>query len=132
MFFFIVSIFLSAFLLFQIEPMIGKMILPWFGGTPAVWSTLMLVYQVLLTGGYAYATWLIRHREQWLKHLDLLGLAVIVLGLRGIAASSPVTPSMSAGLQDMASPIWEIIKLIFFSVGFPFFILSSNGPLVQA
>jgi hypothetical protein len=55
MLFFALSIFLSAFLLFQIQPMIGKFILPWFGGTPAVWSTAMLFFQVLLTGGYAYA-----------------------------------------------------------------------------
>ncbi len=60
---FAVSIFLSAFLLFQIQPMIGKLILPWFGGTPAVWSTVMLFFQVLLTGGYAYAYWLIERVE---------------------------------------------------------------------
>jgi len=56
---FIVSIFLSAFLLFQVQPMVAKFILPWFGGTPAVWSTTMLFFQVFLTGGYAYAYWLI-------------------------------------------------------------------------
>ena len=56
---FALSIFLSAFLLFQIQPMIGKFLLPWFGGTPAVWSTAMLFFQSLLTGGYAYAYWLI-------------------------------------------------------------------------
>ncbi len=48
------SVFLSAFLLFQIQPMIAKYILPWFGGTPTVWSTVMLFFQALLTGGYAY------------------------------------------------------------------------------
>ena len=56
---FAVNIFLSSFLLFQIQPMIGRFILPRFGGSPSVWSTLMLVFQVLLTGGYAYAAWLI-------------------------------------------------------------------------
>ncbi len=67
---FAASIFLSAFLLFQIQPMIGKFILPWFGGTPSVWSTLMLVFQVLLTGGYAYAYWLIgRIKRQSLVHI---------------------------------------------------------------
>ncbi len=65
MFIFAISVFLSAFLLFQIQPMVGKLILPWFGGTPAVWSTIMLFFQVLLTGGYAYAYWLIgRIRDQ--------------------------------------------------------------------
>jgi hypothetical protein len=52
---FAINIFLSAFLLFQIQPLIGKFILPWFGGTPAVWSTAMLFFQALLTGGYAYS-----------------------------------------------------------------------------
>ena len=49
------SILLSAFLLFQIQPMIGKIILPWFGGTPTVWSVVLLFFQVLLPAGYAYA-----------------------------------------------------------------------------
>ena len=53
------SVLLSAFLLFQIQPMIGKYILPWFGGTPTVWSTVLLFFQALLTGGYAYAYWLL-------------------------------------------------------------------------
>ena len=59
MVYFAASIFISAFLLFQVEPMIAKYILPWFGGTPAVWSTVMLFFQGILTGGYAYAGWLI-------------------------------------------------------------------------
>ena len=62
--YFAVCIFLSAFLLFQIQPMIARYILPWFGGTPAVWSTVMLFFQVLLTGGYAYSNWLIGSRKR--------------------------------------------------------------------
>src|SRR6266508_1964246 len=130
---FAVSIFLSAFLLFQIQPMIGKFILPWFGGTPAVWSTLMLVFQVLLTGGYAYAYWLIRRvQRQSLIHVMLLLFAIVVLGLRGFVAASPVTPFMSTTFQNTSSPILEIIKLLFLSIALPFFVLSSNGPLMQA
>ncbi len=83
--YFAVSIFLSAFLLFQVEPMIARTILPWFGGTPAVWSTVMLFFQVLLTGGYAYASWLIRSRRREVLHLALLGvslaLMLLLLGL---------------------------------------------------
>ncbi len=52
---FALTIFLSAFLLFQVQPLIGKYILPWFGGSPGVWTTCMLMFQVLLLGGYAYA-----------------------------------------------------------------------------
>src|SRR5512138_1253344 len=102
---FAVSIFLSAFLLFQVEPMIGKFILPWFGGTPAVWSTLMLLFQVLLTGGYAYANWLIRRAgRQSLVHVAVLGVAVIVLGLRSAFASSPIMPSISVSSLSLQSP----------------------------
>jgi hypothetical protein len=73
-------IFLSAFLLFQIQPMIGKTILPWFGGTPTVWSTVMLFFQVLLTGGYAYAAWLTgKTRRRGLVHLALLGLSLLLM-----------------------------------------------------
>ena len=80
MFIFAVSIFLSAFLLFQIQPMIGKVILPWFGGTPAVWSTVMLFFQVLLTGGYAYAYWLMgRAKKQTVIHVSLIALSVALL-----------------------------------------------------
>ena len=130
---FAASIFLSAFLLFQIQPMIGKFILPWFGGTPSVWSTLMLVFQVLLTGGYAYAYWLIgRIKRQSLVHISLLSLALVVLAARGTFASSPVMPSIPANLQNIQSPVFEIIKLLLLSVGLPFFILASNGPLMQA
>ena len=72
--YFAVSIFISAFLLFQIQPMIARIILPWFGGSSAVWSTVQMFFQVLLTGGYAYANWLtsrIRRRE--VVHLVMLG-----------------------------------------------------------
>ena len=54
-----ICIFLSAFLLFQIQPILSKTLLPWFGGTPAVWSSAMLFFQIALTGGYAYSNWLV-------------------------------------------------------------------------
>ncbi|MGE5642327.1 MAG: fused MFS/spermidine synthase, partial [Byssovorax cruenta] len=130
---FALSIFLSAFLLFQVEPMIGKFILPWFGGTPAVWSTLMLLFQMLLTGGYAYAHWLIRRlKRQSLIHLTVLGLAVILLGIRALFVSSPIMPSISASSQNLQAPVFEITKLLLLSVALPFFILAANGPLMQA
>jgi hypothetical protein len=130
---FAVSIFLSAFLLFQIQPMIGRFILPWFGGTPAVWSTLMLVFQVLLTGGYAYATWLIgRGKRQSLVHIILLFLALVMLGARGFSGLSPIMPSMPELSQNDNSPILEIIRLLLLSIALPFFVLASNGPLMQA
>jgi hypothetical protein len=135
MVFFAVSIFLSAFLLFQIQPMIGKIILPWFGGTPAVWSTVMLFFQVLLTGGYAYASWLVgrvRTRREPVIHVALISSAVLLLILLSIPWDSPITPDPSWKPQDVGSPILDIFKLLIVSVGLPYFILAANGPLMQA
>ncbi len=132
---FAVSIFLSAFLLFQIQPMIGKFILPWFGGTPAVWSTLMLFFQVLLTSGYAYAYWLIERvsaRRQFNVHTALIVLAVLILILLSLAWTSPITPDASWKPADVNSPILDIFRLLLVSVGLPYFILAANGPLMQA
>ena len=132
---FAISIFLSAFLLFQIQPMIGKFILPWFGGTPAVWSTVMLFFQVLLTGGYAYAYWLIgrvKQKQQPVIHIMLIASAIILLVSLSFVWTSPITPASSLKPVDVSSPILDIFKLLIVSVGLPYFILASNGPLMQA
>ncbi len=129
---FAVSIFLSAFLLFQIQPMIGKVILPWFGGTPAVWSTVMLFFQVLLTGGYAYAYWLMGRRKQTLIHVSLITLAVVILAALSFVWKSPITPDAGWKPQDVGSPILDIFRLLTVSVGLPYFLLASNSPLMQA
>ena len=132
---FAISVFLSAFLLFQVQPMIGKFILPWFGGTPAVWSTALLFFQVLLTGGYAYAYWLIdriKDARQGRLHIGLTSLALIVLAALAFLWSSPVTPPSTLKPADVASPVLDIFKLLLISVGLPYFILASNGPLMQA
>jgi len=135
MFLFAASIFLSAFLLFQIQPMVGKLILPWFGGTPAVWSTVMLFFQVLLTGGYTYAYWLIgriRTQRQSLVHVVLMASAIVLLVWLSFVWTSPITPDPSWKPQDIGSPILDIFILLTASVGLPYFILASNGPLMQA
>lgn len=132
---FAISIFLSAFLLFQIQPMIGKFILPWFGGTPAVWSTLMLFFEILLTGGYAYAYWLIERvkaRRQPLVHVALIGSALLILLLFSFTWKSPITPDSAWRPQGVGSPILDIFKLLLVSVALPYFILATNGPLMQA
>ncbi len=135
MFIFALSVFLSAFLLFQIQPMIGKFILPWFGGTPAVWSTAMLFFQVLLTGGYAYAYWLIgqvKRERQGFIHIALSALAMLVLIVLAFSWTSPITPPASFKPADVSSPVLDVFKLLFISVGLPYFMLASNGPLMQA
>jgi hypothetical protein len=133
MVYFAVCIFLSAFLLFQVEPMIAKYILPWFGGTPAVWSTVMMYFQILLTGGYAYAAWLNgrgRRREIW--HVILLAGSVVAMLALGIFWKSPITPGAAWKPEGNAFPIWQIFKLLTISVGLPYFLLSANSPLIQA
>jgi hypothetical protein len=120
------TIFLSAFLLFQIQPMIAKMILPWFGGSAAVWITAMLFFQTALLGGYLYAHWSVRSlrpRTQAAVHAALLVLSLLLL---------PVAPALSwkpAGGED---PIFRILGLLTISVGLPYFLLSTTSPLIQA
>ena len=129
------SIFLSAFLLFQIQPLIGKFILPWFGGAPAVWTTAMLFFQALLTGGYAYAYWLIRRVKinlQTLIHIVLILFSIAVLIALSFAWTSPITPDSSWKPQNVDAPIIHIFTLLIVSVGLPYFILAANGPLMQA
>ena len=75
------TIFLSAFLLFQVQPLIGKHILPWFGGSPAVWTTCLLFFQVLLLGGYAYAHWLAGLKNRATQGIIHSGLLIITLFL---------------------------------------------------
>src|SRR5262245_1956805 len=120
-----VTIFLSAFLLFQVQPLIAKMILPWFGGTAAVWTTCMLFFQLLLLGGYVYSHAYVSRRipARRYVHLVLLALAAATLPLAAGAAWKPT------GGED---PTGRILGLLATSVGLPYFVLSTTGPLVQA
>jgi hypothetical protein len=132
---FAASIFLSAFLLFQIQPIIGKVILPWFGGTPAVWTTVMLFFQVLLTSGYAYAYWLAGSvtiaRQGTLHGLLILSAAALLIGL-GFFWGSPVMPPAGMKPKDVSFPIGDIFVLLSVTVALPYFVLAANGPLMQA
>ncbi|MFQ5730584.1 MAG: spermidine synthase [Planctomycetaceae bacterium] len=123
---FAATIFLSAFLLFQVQPLLSKFILPWFGGSPAVWTTCMLFFQSLLFGGYAYAHLLSQRlspRWQMLVHSGLIFAALCLL---------PVSPSADWKPTGHEDPTVWIILLLGASVGLPFFILSSTGPLLQS
>ena len=131
--YFLSSIFLSAFLLFQIQPMIARTILPWFGGTSAVWSTVQMFFQVLLTGGYAYANWLSgKGRRREIVHLVLLGVSLGLMLVLGLAWKSPITPDASWKPVQSGFPVWDICKLLLISVGLPYFLISTNSPLMQA
>jgi len=122
---FAVTIFTGAFLLFQVQPLIAKYILPWFGGGPGVWTTCLLFFQVLLLGGYAYAhfssRWL-KPRVQAIGHLVLLAAALALL---------PITPSDSWKPTGSDHPTLQILALLAASLGLPYFVLSSTGPLMQ-
>jgi hypothetical protein len=132
---FAVCIFLSAFLLFQIQPIISKTLLPWFGGTQAVWSSAMLFFEVALTGGYAYANWLVRRRtsrKQTLIHLSLMAISVCLVIFLWVIWPSPITPAADLKPQTGTAPLLYILFLLTISVGLPFFVLSTNSPLMQA
>jgi hypothetical protein len=121
--------FLSAFLLFLIQPMIGKYILPWFGGTPAVWTTCMLFFQALLLGGYSYAHWLASRwtlRQQALLHLSLACITVLTVLWFSIFPSPAWKP------LDGQSPVVLILGLLLVSIGAPYLILSATSPLLQS
>lgn len=123
---FAVSIFLSAFLLFQVQPMFGRFILPWFGGTPEVWTTCMLFFQLFLLAGYAYSHWLVtvlRPRTQALVHAALL-VAAAALAFR-------VIPPESLKPSPGQSPVLLILQICALCIGLPYFVLSTTGPLLQ-
>jgi tetratricopeptide (TPR) repeat protein len=125
MFVYALTIFTGAFLLFQVQPLIGKYILPWFGGATGVWTTCMLFFQMLLLGGYAYAhftsRWL-KPRRQAIVHLALLAAALALL---------PITPADSWKPDGGGNPTLQILVLLTVSLGLPYFVLSSTGPLMQ-
>jgi hypothetical protein len=120
-----VAIFLSAFLLFQVEPIIARYILPWFGGTPAVWTTCMLFFQVFLLVGYAYAHFLASHFSPRYQALVHLGLVICSL------AFLPITPGDAWKPDSTQDPMVAIILLLLATIGAPFFLLSASGPLLQ-
>jgi hypothetical protein len=122
---FALTIFTGAFLLFQVQPLIGKYILPWFGGSPGVWTTCMLFFQLLLLGGYAYAhgvSKFLRPRAQVVVHLVLLGAALLSL---------PITPSDTWKTHAAGDPTWRILALLLVSLGLPYLVLAATGPLMQ-
>jgi len=120
------TIFLSAFLLFLMQPIIAKEILPWFGGSAAVWTTCLVFFQVALLAGYAYADWLVRRlrADRALRvHVVLLALAVVLL---------PIIPATHWKPLGDENPLWRILGLMTATIGLPYFMLSSTSPLMQA
>jgi hypothetical protein len=117
---------LGAFLLFQVQPLFGRAILPWFGGSPAVWTTCMLFFQLLLVAGYAYADRVVRLRAPWMQTAVHSALLLACLPLL------PIGPSVAWKPVDGESPMPRIMLLLAACVGLPYFVLSATGPLVGA
>ena len=129
------SLFLSSFLLFLVQPLIGKYILPWFGSSPAVWSASLLFFQVLLTGGYAYAytlTGSLTPRRQARVHWLFLGISVLALVLCAIFWHVPLLPGPAWRPNEVIYPFWDVIKVLLVAVGIPYFLLATNSTLLQA
>jgi SAM-dependent methyltransferase len=126
MFVYAATIFLSAFLLFQVQPLIAKFILPWFGGSAAVWSAALLFFQLLLLAGYFYAHVLIRYlkpKQQLWVHAGLLALSLATL---------PIIPNPVWKATGTADPTPRILMLLAATVGLPYTLLAATSPLLQA
>ncbi|HKW56716.1 MAG TPA: fused MFS/spermidine synthase [Candidatus Acidoferrum sp.] len=122
---FAATVFQGAFLLFLIEPLIGKMILPWFGGGAAVWATCLVFFQTALLLGYSYADATSRRLapgRQAAVHIALLIVSLVCL---------PIAPQAFWRTHTGVDPAWRILGLLTFSIGLPFVLLSATSPLVQ-
>jgi len=120
------TIFLSAFLLFLVQPVLAKQILPWYGGTAVVWTTCMIFFQFVLLLGYAYSHWITSRvdspRQNWI-HIGLLVASLVFL---------PILPGEGWKPAGDENPVARILLLLFATIGLPYFLLSSTSPLIQA
>jgi spermidine synthase len=120
------TIFLSAFLLFAVQPIFAKLILPWFGGTAGVWTTCLMFFQVALLAGYSYSYFVagrLSPRSQFFVHAALLVAALFVL---------PILPAAHWKPAGAENPEGRILALLTVVVGLPYFLLSTTGPLLQS
>jgi spermidine synthase len=120
------TILLSSFLLFLVQPILAKQIVPWFGGSAGVWTICLVFFQVILLLGYTYAHWLTRHvarPRQFLLHIVLLALSCLVL---------PIIPSSFWRPGPDTDPTLRILGLLAATVGLPYFLLASTTPLLQS
>jgi hypothetical protein len=131
---FSLTVFFGAFLLFWTQLILGKFILPWFGGTPTVWTTCMLFFQVLLLAGYVYSHILANHLSGWtqaLTHSAVLSLSVAALFYLATTWDSPITPAAYWKPEPHTDPVLRILSVLAIAVGLPYFALSATGPLLQ-
>lgn len=120
------TIFSGGFLLFIVQPIIARQILPWFGGSAGVWTTCLVFFQVALVAGYAYSNWTIRRlapQAQAGLHVGLLIGSLLFLPI----VASPLWKPMGE-----VEPTWQILGLLLATIGLPYFMLATTGPLLQA
>lgn len=133
---FAVTLFVSASLLFMVQPMVGKMILPLLGGSPAVWNACMVFFQVLLLLGYLYAHWMsTRHepkQQGWLHTIVLLAaVAAFALSVAFGTRHTPIAVAEGLAPTDGANPFFAVLALLAVAIGVPFFVASTSAPLLQ-
>jgi len=125
--FFSVTLFSSALLLFLVQPLVARMLLPLLGGTPTVWNTCMVFFQAVLLAGYAYSHFLTKRlsiRAQVLIHSSLLLLTLLALPIA-------LSETMVRSVPWQSNPMFWLLKTLLLLVGLPFFIVSTSGPLLQ-
>src|SRR5262249_13253098 len=122
---YVIAMFLSATLLFLVQPMFARMVLPLLGGSPAVWNTTVVFYQAMPLGGYIYAHITTRRlgvRRQAVLHIALLLVPLLVLPIGVPGGWRPPT---------LSNPIPWLLALLLVAVGLPFFVVSTTSPLLQ-
>src|SRR5688572_18937668 len=123
---FALPVFLGAFLLFQIQPIVARRILPWFGGGASVWTACMLFFQMALLGGYLYAHVVVKRfssKGLLYTHLALLAASLLLL---------PVMPADIWKPTDAGQPVLKILMLLAATVGLPYMTLATTSPVVQS
>ncbi|MFO0801491.1 MAG: fused MFS/spermidine synthase [Gemmataceae bacterium] len=134
---FAVTLFLSASLLFMVQPMVGKMILPLLGGSPAVWNACMVFFQALLLLGYQYSHLLTSHykpKKQWFIHIVVLAFPVtaMILSIAVGTRHTPIAVAESLAPSGDTSPFLAVMLLMSVAIGLPFFVASTTTPLIQS
>jgi hypothetical protein len=132
--FYALTLLVSAFLLFLVQPLVGKMLLPYMGGTPIVWNTCMVFFQAMLLGGYLYShlttKWL-GVRKQAYVHLGLLLVTILALITVATVYSQPIAINKDLTPQGQEIPVFGMLFVLLLAVGLPFFTVATSAPLLQ-
>src|SRR5713226_3266820 len=123
---FALALFVSASLMFLLEPMTAKSVLPQFGGAPMVWNGCLVFFQAMILAGYAYSHAAV-HVLGRRRHSLIYAVLVVAAG-----ASLLLEPDRLAAAPDVQHPTWSLLTMLVRSIGFPFFVLSASAPTLQS